>query len=751
MPLGPNQIILDESYLIRDLLGEGGTMRVWLAEALASGSRLVVVKEPRPDLQPADRDLVVRRFERDRAVSAALAETKVPNIVHALSTEAYEDGVLLVAEYMPGGDLNARLKANPGGLPIEQALQTTLDICRALAGVHAHAWGIVHRDIKPSNILFDAQGAAYLSDFGLAQTAARSGESASLPAGWVAGTPLYAAPEQETGKGYLTPAADIYGLGCVLFQMLTGQHYKSQRPGTRASSLRAEIPPWLDDVVARSLSEDQWDRWQSASEMAAAIEEGQSGFLAAAPAEEPHIPPWQAVVFGVVLLGALVLAVVSAGRPSAASVAGAPPPTAAVTAEPTGTVSTPAAVAALTATLAAGPTEAPAAPPTYTATLAPTATFTVEPTETASATETATASPTFTARPTETPTFTPAPTATPAPSPSATATRSPTATPPATATVFRSPTSTAVRTATPSPSATATRPTVATATRPATATPRPTSTASATPATLSQAASAPTVTPSPTVTAAPTIVAAPIVTATRVAAPDGMVQVFVAAGEFLMGADSSDPDARSDEMPQHTVTLDDFWFDRTEVTNAQYAKCVSAGDCREPLPGSSSRASYYTSSDFADYPVIYVSWDDANNYCTWAGRRLPTEAEWEKAARGTDGRRYPWGNEWQAGLSNDLDSGIGDTSEVGSFPAGASPYGAFDVAGNVWEWVADYYDETYYASSPADNPTGPATGSVRALRSGSWSNNHQSTRTTTRGWFNPTARIKNVGFRCASK
>jgi formylglycine-generating enzyme required for sulfatase activity len=213
-------------------------------------------------------------------------------------------------------------------------------------------------------------------------------------------------------------------------------------------------------------------------------------------------------------------------------------------------------------------------------------------------------------------------------------------------------------------------------------------------------------TPKPTAAAQPTVtvllatqppVAAPDIGSTRVSEKDGMVMAYVSAGEFLMGAADSDSQAFDNEKPQHTVYLDAFWIDKTEVTNAQYKKCVQARACETSNEAFNSRFN----SD--NQPVVGVPWYNAVTYCQWAGRELPTEAQWEKAARGTDGRIYPWGNQPATCDYTVMNDGSGDGCgngsaawPVGSNPKGASPYGALDMVGNVGEWVADWYDEKYY-------------------------------------------------------
>lgn len=229
-----------------------------------------------------------------------------------------------------------------------------------------------------------------------------------------------------------------------------------------------------------------------------------------------------------------------------------------------------------------------------------------------------------------------------------------------------------------------------------------------------------------------------------VSSKDGMVLVYVPAGEFEMGSESGASDAEGDEFPRHTVFLDGYWIDRTEVTNGKYRECVEAGGCDEP------GGSYYGISGYEDHPVVNVSWNDAAAYCEWAGRRLPSEAEWEKAARGVDGRTYPWGE----GIDCEHAQYWGCSGEIipaGSLSAGASPYGALDMAGNVDEWVADWYGDEYYASSPGVNPQGPTSGSYRVLRGGSWGDSGRYVRSASRFrfWFNPDESNDYIGVRCA--
>lgn len=221
---------------------------------------------------------------------------------------------------------------------------------------------------------------------------------------------------------------------------------------------------------------------------------------------------------------------------------------------------------------------------------------------------------------------------------------------------------------------------------------------------------------------------------------DGAEMVSIPAGEFTMGSDEADIPPK--ESPAHTVYLDAFYIDKYEVTNTQYRACVEAGGCLQLR-----KKDYYDNPDLADHPVINVTIDWARRYCKWAGKRLPTEAEWEKAARGIDERTYPWGEGIDCDHAQYQDCG-GQTVPVGSYPTGVSPYGVHDMAGNVWEWTSDRFQEDYYQVSPERNPKGGERGNEWVFRGGSWSEEGSLLRSTYRTWYNPDAQYYNLGFRC---
>jgi formylglycine-generating enzyme required for sulfatase activity len=308
---------------------------------------------------------------------------------------------------------------------------------------------------------------------------------------------------------------------------------------------------------------------------------------------------------------------------------------------------------------------------------------------------------------------------------------------------------------------------------------------------------APTWTPSPTFTPVPSDTATPTPSPPPSPTPTTIhPRVQIPAGEFAMGLTSAQAEVVlricrtesrqcatsifADEQPVHTVSLDAYEIDLYEVTNAQFAQFVEEtgyvtdaereGNGRvdvsaewEVVDGVNWRHPHGSETDITDqmdHPVVQVTWNDAVAYCAWAGGRLPTDAEWEKAARGTDGRIYPWGNDFDCARANlddetEIDpfttrcnDGYSRTAPVGSYPRGISSYGVHDLAGNVREWVSDWYDEDYYEVSPLSNPQGPTSGTIKSARGGSWYTDRTWARATDRRPFAPDYRSNYIGFRC---
>jgi formylglycine-generating enzyme required for sulfatase activity len=269
------------------------------------------------------------------------------------------------------------------------------------------------------------------------------------------------------------------------------------------------------------------------------------------------------------------------------------------------------------------------------------------------------------------------------------------------------------------------------------------------------------------VAAATGLLLAPLlVSAERIETQDGAPMVRIPAVEFLRGRDDLD----KDERPARRLTLDPYLLDVHEVTNERFARFVTASghrtdaekegwawvwtgkyakvrgaDWRHPKGPQSSL------DGLALHPVVQVSYHDAQAYCRWAAKRLPTEAEWEGAARGTDGRRWPWGDTFDRARVNieGAEDGYPETAPVGSFAPGASPYGVHDLVGNVWEWVADWYAADYYAKAPPRGPRGPTTGKLRGVRGGAWGSPPEWSTTTNRYSRTPDYRNNKIGFRCA--
>lgn len=256
-------------------------------------------------------------------------------------------------------------------------------------------------------------------------------------------------------------------------------------------------------------------------------------------------------------------------------------------------------------------------------------------------------------------------------------------------------------------------------------------------------------------------------------AVDGKTMLFIPAGPSYLGARTDYRFAEPDERPQNRLTITAFWIDETEVTNAEYEVCVDARACSNPVfTGSASTVRYFENAAYAQYPVIGVNWYQARDYCAWIGGSLPTEAQWEKAARSPDGRRYPW--EWVGSVYNpreeirlnycdaectmpyaddSFSDGYEETAPVGSYPAGASPYGVLDMAGNVWEWTADWYASDHYEDIELENPQGPDQGFDRVIKGGSWMDGLNRGvplifRSSNRSLRPPTQAFVDLGFRC---
>jgi len=256
-------------------------------------------------------------------------------------------------------------------------------------------------------------------------------------------------------------------------------------------------------------------------------------------------------------------------------------------------------------------------------------------------------------------------------------------------------------------------------------------------------------------------------------AADGKTMLYIPAGNSYIGARNDYRIAEPDERPQTRISLDAFWINETEVTNAEYENCVDAEACSTPVyTGSATRTAYYGLVTYGDYPVLGVTWYQARDYCAWIGGSLPSEAQWEKAARSQDGRRYPW--EWVGSVYNGMQEirlnycdaecslpwadssysdGYEDTAPVGSYPAGASPYGVLDMAGNVWEWTNDWYASNTYEDISLENPAGPEHGLEKVIKGGSWMDGLNDGvpllfRSSNRTFRSPVEAYSDLGFRC---
>ncbi len=692
-----------DRYIIVNHIARGGMADVYLAEDIDL-KRKVALKVML-EMLAADPQFV-QRFRRE---AQTVAQLDHPNIVQVYSTGLTPSKQPYIAmQFIEGGSLQEKLEqldARGKLLTTEQALNITRQLALALGVAHdAH---IVHRDLKPSNVLIRPDGTPVLVDLGI--VAVRGGDKLTQT-GSLIGTPSYMSPDQVRGLP-LDGRSDLYSLGIILYEMLSGTrpfmaeepiavlHKQVYEEHVSLQRRRPDLSPATIKIVDTCLKKDPEERYKNAEELVQAIDQA----IQAEGASGPDPRAIQVLTHlhdsSLISRQQFVRVPTEEHYPQPYPPRSRPQPRPQPVPQPSDRRTVPpwvivtllviVAVVALVLgmELFGGDEVTPIA---STVSLPPTDTPPPVVAEVVTQTVIIEVPVTTTIEPTTPPTDTPEPTAT--------------------------------------------------GTQPPTNTPEPTPTEDT--STLPQ----------------------------TLIGQDGLEMRLVPAGEFIMGSTSSEVDqavsmcrqnpdgdlcARTEftsEMPQHLVFISDFYMDVTEITNDQYRTCVSAGACDPPDPGSGRyrRSEYYDRPQFGDYPVVWVSWFDAQDYCAWAGERLPTEAEWEKAARGEDGRVYPWGNEFSNDRANTQDRGTEVIFQVGQFPTGASIYGIQDLAGNVWEYVADWLDPNYYFDSTDRDPQGPASSptGMRVLRSGSYANFKHYARAANRGAVTPDSSTQFRGIRC---
>jgi len=688
MPLSPGQI-LHNRYRIVKLLGQGGFGAVYRAWDMNLNGA-VAVKE-NFDASLASQS----QFAVEASILFKLRHPNLPVVIDHFTLPG--QGQYLVMDYIEGEDLEELRISRGGRLDEAQVLPWIGQVLEALAYMHAQQPAVIHRDIKPANIKITSTndptqpgGKAMLVDFGVAKVFDPSQRTLT---GARAVTPGFA-PIEQYGQAPTDARSDIYAVGATLYTVLTGEvpiDSLDRMAGTALPAPRI-LNPYvtvdIENAILTALQVQPQQRFQSAAQMKRALLPPPAPQVAQ-PATQPV--PQTLVQAQPVATWPVNQAVQAQGRPQSSVAAPISRPRQSVSRWLIGIV-----LLLLVGVIYLGSQQIARKVNDQNATRTVLAYAEAEAISTQSAE-------TVKARLTQKAVFTATPSS-----------KNPTD-------QVQELTATYIIGA-----ATNTRLPIV---LPSTATPIP-----------------------------PTAAPALGIGSTLVSTKDQMVLLYIPAGEFMMGVLSSDTQANGDEKPRHKVLIDAFWMYQSEVTNAMYDLCVKVNICQPPqFVKSHSRTHYYDDAQFSSYPVIYVSWTDANTYCRWAGGRLSTEAEWEKAARGElEGKLYPRGDEapvCDKQAKNGANFGScsqGDTTPAGDFlPNG---YGLYDMTGNVWEWVADWYGDKYYTTIPVDawpaNPTGPITGDYRVLRGGAWNDNPNFLRVSERLRYTPDVRNGNSGFRC---